>query len=76
MFIRVYIRLCMSIRAVISRITKIFLHYLSQRHVSALSWAILRLNTFLCEVIHTLLYCLPHKGNHAILYYLPHKCST
>jgi len=29
------------------------LHNLSQRHVSALSWAIFRLNTFLCEVNHT-----------------------
>jgi len=27
-------------------ITKMFLHNLSQRHVSALSWAIFRLNTF------------------------------
>jgi hypothetical protein len=35
-------------------ITKIFLHNLSQRRVSALSWAIFRLNTFLCEVNHTI----------------------
>jgi len=31
-----------------------FLHNLSQRHVSALSRAILRLNTCLCEVNHTI----------------------
>ena len=37
----------------IPRITKIFLHNLSQRHVSALSWAVFRLNTFFCEVNHT-----------------------
>ena len=30
-----------------------FLHNLSQWHVSALSWAIFRLNTFVCEVNHT-----------------------
>jgi len=30
-----------------------FLHRFSQRHVSALLWAIFRLNTFLCEVNHT-----------------------
>jgi len=31
-----------------------FLHNLSQRHVSALSWAIFRLKTFLYEVNHTI----------------------
>ena len=30
-----------------------FLHNLSRRHVSALSWAIFRFNTFVCEVNHT-----------------------
>ena len=35
-------------------ITKMFLHNLSQRCVSALSWAIFRLNTFLREVNHTI----------------------
>jgi hypothetical protein len=34
-------------------ITKMFLHNLS-RHISALSWAIFRLNTFLCEASHTI----------------------
>jgi len=31
-----------------------FLHNLSQRHVLPLSWAIFRLNTFLCEENHTI----------------------
>jgi hypothetical protein len=31
-------------------ILRCFLRNLSQRHVSALSWAIFRLNTFFCEV--------------------------
>ena len=31
-----------------------FLHNLSQRHILALSWAIFRLNTLLCEVNHTI----------------------
>jgi uncharacterized membrane protein YbjE (DUF340 family) len=35
-------------------ITKVFLHNLSQRHVSALSWAVFRLNIFLCEVKRTI----------------------
>jgi len=35
-------------------ITKMVLHNLSQRHVSTLSWAIFRLNTFLCEANHTI----------------------
>ena len=30
-----------------------FLYNISQQHVSALSWSICRLNTFLCEVNHT-----------------------
>jgi hypothetical protein len=34
--------------------TKMFLHNLSERHVSALSWAIFRLNTFLCEANNTI----------------------
>ena len=34
-------------------VTKMFLHNLCHRHVSALSWAIFKLNTFLCEVNHT-----------------------
>jgi len=35
-------------------ITEMLLHNLSQRHVSALSRAIFRLNTFFCEVNHTI----------------------
>jgi len=35
-------------------ITKILLHNLSKRHVSALSSAIVRLSTLLCEVKHTI----------------------
>jgi len=31
-----------------------FLHNLSQRNVSALSWAIFRFNTLVCEVNHTI----------------------
>jgi hypothetical protein len=42
-------------------ITKMFLHNLSQRHVSAFLWVTFRLNIFLCEVTHTILYGLPHK---------------
>ena len=35
-------------------ITKTFLRNFSQRHVPALSWTIFRLNTFFCEVNHTI----------------------
>jgi len=34
--------------------TKMFLHSLSQRHVSTLSWAIFKLNTFPCVAKHTI----------------------